>query len=156
MFIPSSFKCTSLHYHTDFRRLTTSSADELSLYTRKYPEYIHCIYNNSSRILEFNRPRCLGNSDEPDTRRRPRKLTNTTANSIATYIDHYSFEEKGDPWEDIAYVAGVITHRQDEENKENTLNERTVQRRVQHSGIKSYRTARKDDLEQYIRMQRSQ
>jgi hypothetical protein len=109
----------------------------------------------SSNIIASKRARRLEHSDEPDVRGRPRKLTNQDANSIATYIDEAPFEEKGDSWEDLAFAAGVITHKEFEENKENSMHGRTIQRHVTEvSGIKTFKAAKKEDLDNSIKAQR--
>ncbi|KAF2175018.1 hypothetical protein K469DRAFT_768181, partial [Zopfia rhizophila CBS 207.26] len=74
----------------------------------KIAEIFNIHESTASDILRSKRAQRLHNSDGPDTRGRPRQLTNSDANAIASYIDECLFEEKGDHWPELVYKARVV------------------------------------------------
>lgn len=64
---------------------------------QKLDEHLNIPVATSHQVVASNRPRQLQNSNDPDTRGAPQKLTNSDANAIATYINQSPFKEKGDP-----------------------------------------------------------
>lgn len=106
--------------------------------------------NVTSSIVKNKRARRLQNSDDPDNRGALRELTNSDANAIATYIDEALFEEKGDPWVDLAYRAGVEFPKGRAE-----LTRQIIQRRVTEvSGIKSHKAAVKEAVSEDVQKER--
>ncbi|KAF2258833.1 hypothetical protein CC78DRAFT_548809 [Lojkania enalia] len=101
-----------------------------------------------SRLVKSNRARRLQNSDEPDSRGALRELTN----AIASYIDQCPFEEKGDPWGDLAERAGVVSP----EGKDHWARQTIQKRMTEVSGIKTHTAAVKVDHPPRIRQERVQ
>jgi len=111
----------------------------------------------SSRILQSKRARRLQNDPyEPDSRGRPRKLTNSDAQAISDYIQSLPHcTDKNKPWEDLAYGAGVTAHPEAEENSQNRISSHTIQRRVTAvTGMKTFKAAIKEELSQRIKDER--
>ncbi|KAF1941726.1 hypothetical protein EJ02DRAFT_466299 [Clathrospora elynae] len=70
-------------------------------------------------------------------------MTNADANAIATYIDNCPFEEKSDPWKDLAERAGVVKEYRDKENLD--FDTQTIQKHVTAvSTIKTHKSVVKE------------
>lgn len=64
--------------------------------------------STAQRVAKSKQPRTLLHSDAPDLRGAQRQLTGAEAWAIVDYIDHCSFEEKTETWQDIQIAAGVV------------------------------------------------
>lgn len=99
-----------------------------------------------SRVVASGRCRQLQHSDAPDTRGRPRGITNADAEAISTYIRDAPFDEKSFSWQDIAEKAGVVKEYRHERGARNLQwHPKVIQRHVtQWSGIKTHKAVTKE------------
>jgi hypothetical protein len=63
--------------------------------------------STSSNVLKTGRSRTLGHSDSVDLCGRPLQLTTQEDETIASYLDKCSFDEKAATLKDIQIAAGV-------------------------------------------------
>ncbi|KAF2028950.1 hypothetical protein EK21DRAFT_113332 [Setomelanomma holmii] len=111
---------------------------------------IHEVFNistsTSSRVLRSGRPRRLQNSDQPETRGRPREFSAQDAEAIASLLDELPFEDKDLPWQDLSVEAGVLKDiTREAANTMDVYSERTIQRHVTAvTGVKSHPAAVKE------------
>jgi hypothetical protein len=102
--------------------------------------------STSSDVLASGRCPRLQNSDEDNPRSGLQLLSHQDAEAIAQYIREAPFDEKSDPWRDLAGRAGVVKEYRHEREAENMQFHSTViQRRVtQQTGIKTHKAVVKE------------
>jgi DDE superfamily endonuclease len=78
----------------------------------------------SQRVLQGSDSRTIGKGPErgPSVRHHPVDFTPNESQAVGDWLDQAEFDEKGLPWKDIAYEAGVNT----------SIHSRTIQRHLEH------------------------
>ena len=87
-------------YYCDVQRIPCSFRDVQKAF--------NIPHSTISRVVSSREPRTLKHSDKPDSRGQERQLTGADAWAIADYLDHCTFDEKAETWQDIQINAGVV------------------------------------------------